>query len=388
MPMRVLVVDDSVVIRRLLVQALESEADVEVVGTASDGARALVKVEQLRPDAITMDIEMPEMDGVAAVRELRRRGVRVPIVMFSTLTARGASATLDALAAGASDYVTKPSNVGSLAEALSRVAVELVPKLRALVGRGTRPALLAARPAAGAAAGSPAAQAAPAPVSALASLRGATARRAAAVLPPAPTHPVRAVVVGSSTGGPEALSRVLGGLRRPLPVPMIVTQHMPPLFTAQLALRLDRLGPSTVVEASDGDVLHPGHVYIAPGDYHLELAGTSAASRVVLTQSPPVNFCRPSVDVMMSSALAVLGPHLLGVMLTGMGQDGAAGAAELVGAGGTMISQDEATSVVWGMPGAVAAAGTTHRILPLDAVADAIMTRCADSGAFALGGAS
>ncbi|WP_240916071.1 chemotaxis response regulator protein-glutamate methylesterase [Sanguibacter sp. HDW7] len=390
MPIRVLVVDDSVVIRRLLVQALESETDVEVVGTASDGARALLKAEQLRPDAITMDIEMPEMDGVTAVRELRRRGVRVPIVMFSTLTARGASSTLDALAAGASDYVTKPSNVGSLAEALSRVAGELVPKLRALVGRGTRPTALApagARPALGAAPAR-ATVPAPAPAPALGGLRGVSVRRTPAVLPPAPTHPVRAVVVGSSTGGPEALSRVVGGLRRPLPVPMIVTQHMPPLFTAQLALRLDRLGPSTVVEASDGDVLRPGHVYVAPGDFHLELAGTATAARIVLTQSPPVNFCRPSVDVMVRSALSVLGPHLLGVVLTGMGQDGAAAAAELVEAGGTMISQDEATSVVWGMPGAVAAAGSTHRILPLDVVADAIMSRCADSGAFTVGGAS
>ena len=384
MPIRVLVVDDSVVIRRLLVQALESETDIEVVGTASDGARALVKAEQLQPDAITMDIEMPEMDGVTAVRELRRRGVRVPIVMFSTLTARGASATLDALAAGASDYVTKPSNVGSLAESLARVASELVPRLRALVGRGARPAgaLGAARPAT-VASPRPTTSAAPPP-----SVAAAAVRRAPAVLPAAPTHPVRAVVVGSSTGGPEALSRVLGGLRRPLPVPMVVTQHMPPLFTAQLALRLDRLGPSTVVEASDGDVLRPGHVYVAPGDFHLELAGTSAAARVVLSKSEPVNFCRPSVDVMMRSALAVLGPQLLGVMLTGMGQDGAAGAAELVAAGGTMISQDEATSVVWGMPGAVAAAGSTHRILPLDDVADALLARCADAGAFSVGGRS
>lgn len=375
MPVRVLVVDDSVVIRRLLVQALESEPDVEVVGTASDGVRALAKAEQLRPDAITMDIEMPEMDGVTAVRELRRRGVRVPIIMFSTLTERGASATLDALAAGASDYVTKPSNVGSLAESLARVASELVPKLRVLTGRGARTAV---RPAVGA----PSAVVGSATVAP--SVRAAAVRRTAAALPDAPTHPVRAVVLGSSTGGPEALSRVLGGLRRPLPVPMIVTQHMPPLFTAQLALRLDRLGPSTVVEASDGDVLRPGHVYVAPGDFHLELAAipATAQTRVVLTRGAPVNFCRPSVDVMMRSALTVLGPHLLGVMLTGMGQDGAAGAAELVAAGGTMISQDEATSVVWGMPGAVAAAGTTHRILPLDAVAEAIVARCEDAGAF------
>lgn len=407
MSIRVLVVDDSVVIRRLLVQALESAPDVEVIGTASDGARALVKAEQLLPDAITMDIEMPQMDGVTAVRELRRRGVRVPIIMFSTLTARGASATLDALAAGASDYVTKPSNVGSLAEALARVADELVPKLRALVGRGSRaggrptalgrgapPPASGARGGAAAGTGGAAGAARTAGAPAFAGLGAAathapgSARRAAAVLPPAPTHPVHAVLVGSSTGGPEALSRLVSGLRRPLKVPMLVTQHMPPLFTAQLALRLDRLGPSTVVEASDGDVLKPGHVYIAPGDLHLEVGGSATAPRVRLSSSEPVNYCRPSVDVMMRSALAVLGPQLLGVMLTGMGQDGAAGAAELVAAGGTMISQDEPTSVVWGMPGAVAAAGSTHRILPLDAVADAVMARCEDSRAFAIGGVS
>lgn len=356
MAIRVLVVDDSVVIRRLVVQALESDPGIEVAGTAANGQLAQSKFEQLRPDVITMDVEMPIMNGVEAVRALRAKGVRVPIIMFSTLTARGATATLDALAAGATDYVTKPANVGSVQESLKQVAEQLGPKIRALAPRSLRSSLPAARR--GAPAGSPE------PVV-----------RKAVTLPRAPTHPVRAVVVGSSTGGPEALSRLVSGLQKPLPVPMFVVQHMPPVFTAQLAARLDRMGPSTVVEATDGMVPRAGTIYIAPGDWHMVLAGRSANTHVKLHQEPPVNFCRPSVDVTFQSVLACYGKDILGVVLTGMGSDGKVASGEIVQAGGTVISQDEQTSVVWGMPGAVAAAGATHRILPIDEIAQAITAR-------------
>ncbi|WP_035058176.1 CheB methylesterase domain-containing protein, partial [Cellulomonas bogoriensis] len=182
---------------------------------------------------------------------------------------------------------------------------------------------------------------------------------------------VRAVVLGSSTGGPEALSRVLRGLTEPLPVPMVVVQHMPPVFTKQLAARLDRLGPSTVVEATGEEVLRPGTVYIAPGDLHLELAKGPAGIRTRTTTDPPVNFCRPSVDVMFRSAVAVFGGDLLAVVLTGMGSDGRTGCEGLVRAGGSVIVQDEQSSVVWGMPGSVATAGLAHQILPLDEIASA-----------------
>ncbi|MCL3860891.1 chemotaxis response regulator protein-glutamate methylesterase [Actinotalea sp. K2] len=355
---RVLVVDDSVVVRRLVTDALSSDPAIEVVGVAANGQIALAKVEQHAPDVITMDIEMPVMNGIEAVRALRRSGNRTPIIMFSTLTERGASATLDALAAGATDYVTKPANVGSVQQSLAQVADQLLPRIKAFVRRVDVPTAVTTAVPSGA----------------------STDRRPArptVQLRPRPesrSKPIRAVVIGSSTGGPEALSRVLTGLSAPLPVPVVVVQHMPPVFTRQLAARLDRSGPSTVVEAVGGESLKPGTVYIAPGDFHLEVARSAVGGRTVVTQGPPVNFCRPSVDVMFRSAVAVYGGELLGVVLTGMGSDGRSACEDLVTAGGTVIVQDEPTSVVWGMPGAVAMAGLAHSILPLDEIA-ATVTR-------------
>lgn len=356
-PIRVLVVDDSVVIRKLVTEALREAAGIEVVGTAVNGRASLTKVDQLRPDVITMDIEMPEMNGIEAVRELRRTGHRQPIVMFSTLTERGASATLDALAAGASDYVTKPSNTGSLHESLRRVREELLPKIHALVprkGKASAPARpLPPRPALP---GKPAA----------AGGAGAASRTTA-------QRPVRAVILGSSTGGPEALVKVFSGLTEPLPVPILLTQHMPPVFTKQLAMRLDKIGKTRVVEVQGGEVLEPGVCYLAQGDKHMVLTGGPAQTRIKLSDAPPVNFCRPSVDVMYDAAVETFGGDLLAVILTGMGADGRDGAGRVLRAGGTVIAQDEATSVVWGMPGAVATAGFAHEILPLDRISGSII---------------
>lgn len=366
MSIRVVVIDDSVVIRRLVVQALETDPDIEVVATGANGKLGIARVEQHQPDAITMDIEMPEMNGVDAVRELRKKGSRTPIIMFSTLTERGATATLDALTAGASDYVTKPSNVGSLHESLKVVADQLIPKIKALVPhkattRTTRGGVTK-RP------GSPVAPGQLAQATAHASFRQSSVTTRTDEHP----HPIRAVVVGSSTGGPEALSTMIKSLSQPLPVPMIITQHMPPVFTRQLAARLDRLTPNTVSEASDRARLAPGHIYIAPGDYHLELSYHDNGVYTRLTQGPPVNFCRPSVDVMFRSAHTVYGPELLSVILTGMGSDGKNGAGDIAQAGGTVIVQDQQTSVVWGMPGATATAGYAHRILPIAEIGPAI----------------
>ncbi|WP_276581795.1 chemotaxis response regulator protein-glutamate methylesterase [Cellulomonas sp. RIT-PI-Y] len=365
---RVLVVDDSVVVRRLVTDSLSRDPDIEVVGFASNGKIALSKVDQLGPDLVTMDIEMPEMNGIEAVRALRRGRHTMPIIMFSTLTERGASATLDALVAGATDYVTKPANVGSVQESLAQVASQLIPKIKALVPHGTgtpataRPEIRASVPT----------QAAP-------PLRPA-ARGPVATRPMPPVHPVQALIVGSSTGGPEALSKVLSNLSAPPPVPVLLVQHMPPVFTRQLAARLDRLGPATVVEAADGDVLTPGTVYVAPGDHHLELRRSAGTLRVAITDGPPVNFCRPSVDVLFRSAVKEFGGKVLAVVLTGMGADGRTGCEDVVSAGGTVLVQDEPTSVVWGMPGAVATAGLAHRILPVGEVAPAIESVLARSG--------
>ncbi len=362
-PISVLVVDDSVVVRRLVTLALDDHDGIEVVGVAANGQIALSKIDQLKPDVVTMDIEMPVMDGIATVRALRRAGHRMPVIMFSTLTERGAAATLDALAAGATDYVTKPSGHGSVAEAVTRVASDLVPRIVALAG--PRRSAAAAAPAQR----TTATKAATRPVAAVKKL-------------PAPERgTVRAVLIGSSTGGPEALSHLLRGLTVPLPVPVVVVQHMPPVFTRQLAARLDRLGPSTVVEAAGGELLAPGTVYIAPGDQHLEVVRSGATVRTRLHQGPPVNYCRPSVDVLFDSAAAVFGGDQLAVVLTGMGADGRGGVEKILAAGGRVVVQDEETSVVWGMPGAVATGPGAHAVLPLDEIAPAVVRAVARSGA-------
>ena len=345
-PIRVMVVDDSVVVRKIVTDVLSSDPDIEVVGTAVNGKIAVGKVEQLKPDLITMDIEMPEMNGIEAVRAIRATRNRVPIVMFSTLTERGASATLDALSAGANEYVTKPANVGSVSQSMESVREQLIPKIKALTGRPVTVGPVAAPPP-------------PPPRSAVA--RTGPAKKAAVL------------VIGSSTGGPEALTKVLPLLPASLPVPVLLVQHMPPVFTRQFAQRLDRLCPLTVVEAADGTPLAPGTVHIAPGDFHLTVGSSGAAKRTALNQAPPENFCRPAVDVLFRSAVAAYDGAVLGVVLTGMGSDGRIGAGQIRDAGGSVIAQDQATSVVWGMPGAVTQAGFADEVVPLGRVAEAII---------------
>ena len=353
---RVLVVDDSVVVRKLVTDSLASDPEIEVVGTAPNGKVALSRVEEYGPDLVTMDIEMPLMDGIEAVRALRKAGHKMPIIMFSTLTERGASATLDALAAGASDYVTKPSNTGSLAASMKEVERELIPRVKALVGR--RRAF------------------APIPTQ---GQKSAAAPGKVTLRPEPPATPVKALLIGSSTGGPEALSKVFSGFTHALPVPVLMVQHMPPVFTAQLAARLDKLSPTTVTEAKGGELLQPGHAYIAPGNFHMVLHRVAAGFATELNQDPPVSYTRPSVDVMFRAAVKAFGGSLLGVVLTGMGADGRTGCQDLITAGGTVYVQDEASSVVWGMPGAVAQAGLAHRVLPIGEVAGAITRRLASS---------
>ena len=338
---RVVVVDDSVVIRRLVKDVLADDPNIDVVGVAENGEIAVERINELRPDAVTMDIEMPKMNGIEAVRELRKTHPRLPIVMFSTLTERGASATLDALAAGASDYVTKPANVGSVAESRQNIRDQLIPKLLALTA--ARRLVVKAAP--------------PAP-------------RPASTPPRAPrATPFAVLAIGCSTGGPDALATVLGGLPRDLSVPVVVVQHMPPLFTRMLAQRLDGTSPLEVREAADGDPLVAGTVLVAPGGRHLALRRTAAGSCVQLNDDPPENFCRPAVDVLFRSVSTIYRDRTLAVVLTGMGRDGALGAKVVRDAGGEVFVQDEQTSVVWGMPGAVVSAGQSDRVLPLGDVA-------------------
>lgn len=344
---KVLIVDDSIVVRHIVADVLRRDPQIEIVGQAQNGSIALSKVTELKPDIITMDIEMPVMDGIEAVRRLRAGGTRTPIIMFSTLTERGAMATLDALAAGATDYITKPSNSMSREQAMTQVSDQLIGRIKALVPR-FRPA--------------PVVAAAPVPPRRTASRR-----------------PVRVVAIGSSTGGPDALNTFFNALTGPLTVPAIVTQHMPPMFTAQLAARLDRLGKAEIREAADGDLLRPGLVLLAPGARHLTVRSEGTAVRARLSDGPPVNYCKPSVDVMIDSAVDTYGADILAVILTGMGADGRDACRRLVDRGGSVFAQDEASSVVWGMPGAVARAGLAEKILPVQELASQVQQKVRDA---------
>ncbi|MEV0570655.1 chemotaxis response regulator protein-glutamate methylesterase [Dactylosporangium sp. NPDC050588] len=387
----VLVVDDSVVVRRLITDALSDDPEIRVVGTAPNGKVALTKIEQLRPDLVTLDIEMPIMDGLETLRAIRALYARLPVIMFSTLTAAGATATLDALSAGASDYVTKPANVGSVAESIRSVREQIIPRIHALCG-GRRTALAPARPPIGIGPnigpntrvfGAGTAVAPP-----LARPGGnalPTVTRPPATAPPT-SAPVRTaprsdrvevVTIGCSTGGPDALTTVVRALPANLPVPVVVVQHMPPVFTKMFADRLDRTAALTVVEATGDMAVRPGTVYIAPGDFHLEVHRRGTEVITKLNTGPPENFCRPAVDVLFRSVARTYGGATLAIILTGMGQDGKRGAEQLRTTGAEIVVQDEATSVVWGMPGAVATAGLAHAVLPLGEIAQHLISRTA-----------
>lgn len=365
----VVVVDDSVVVRRLLADVLQSDPEIEVVATSSNGRLGVDAVRRLRPDVVVMDIEMPVMNGIEAVREIRTTDRRTPIIMFSTLTERGARATFDALDAGATDYVTKPGQASAVGSGLDTVRLELIPRVRALAGRRARvvpprPPAVAPRPGV----------AVPHPLLG-ASVPARTASGAGVPhTPQVLSRRPSLVAIGSSTGGPEALARVLGALPSTLAVPVVVTQHMPPEFTQLLSERLDRTCAVTVHHATDGELLQPGTVVIARGGKHLEVVREQCRLVCRLTDAPPVNFCRPAVDVMYRSLARSVGAGVLGVVLTGMGSDGTAGAADLVAAGATLWAQDEATSVVWGMPGSLVGAGCASAVMPLQDIGPAIAT--------------
>jgi two-component system chemotaxis response regulator CheB len=349
---RVLVVDDAVVVRKLISETLRRDSDLEVVGIAANGKIALQKIPQVNPDLITLDIEMPELDGLATLREVRKHFPKLPVIMFSTLTQKGAVATLEALFLGANDYVTKPANVGSVTEAIAQLERELIPKIkvhcRHLMGASV---LCADR--------KPVSHPVP--------------------LTPPRSGPIEIVCLGTSTGGPNALAEVFANLSADFPLPVVMVQHMPPLFTAMLAERLTAHSPLPCHEGAEGQVVERGHAYIAPGGRHMEVQRRGIQTVLRLHDGPPENSCRPAVDVLFRSVAAAYGGAVLGVVMTGMGQDGLRGCEIIREKHGHIVVQDEATSVVWGMPGSIARAGYADKIIPLNQIAGEITQRVRES---------
>jgi two-component system chemotaxis response regulator CheB len=341
---RVLVVDDSALMRQIMTAHLSADPQIEVVGTAPDPHVARERIKALDPDVVTLDIEMPHMDGITFLRKIMALRP-MPVVMVSTLTQRGAEVTLEALTAGAVDFVAKPAH--GTPEAQAEFAHELQAKIKAA---------------------------------------GRTRIKLRAPAPTAPRRPrafMRAddkiVFIGASTGGVEALKEVLSGLPETCP-PVMITQHMPPRFTFAFAERLNRECPIAVSEAVDAERIEPGHAYIAPGGFHLEIARRGGHHICALSSGPPVSGHRPSVNVLFESAAQVVGASAVGVILTGMGKDGAEGLLSLRRGGAMTLGQDEATSLIYGMPRAAFEIGAVARQYPITGVADAILDAC-DAGA-------
>jgi two-component system chemotaxis response regulator CheB len=380
MAIRVLLVDDAVVVRHILSDTLSKDPDLEIIGTASDGAIALEKIPTLEPEVVVLDVEMPNMDGIEALAVIRKRWPEIKVIMFSTLTSRGAAATMDALMLGAHDYVTKPANVGSVAAAIEQINKELAPRIKALAS-GNRSAATAFKAAPTATATATAVKpvtpgTAPQPAVNPASIVSPPARTPFATSPaPRAGGKVNVIAIAVSTGGPNALAALLPKLPADLAAPIVIVQHIPPMFSKALADRLDAKSPLHVQEGIDGAELHAGEVWIAPGDFHMTVRKDGFGHRLETNQGPSENSCRPAADVLFRSVASVFGGSTLAVVLTGMGSDGLKGAETIVQAGGRVIAQDEATSVVWGMPGAVATAGITDGIFPLDRIAGEIINR-------------
>ncbi|OLF81619.1 chemotaxis response regulator protein-glutamate methylesterase [Maricaulis sp. W15] len=377
---RVLVVDDSAVARGLMTRWVEEDPDLTLVGSAVDGEQGLRKATELKPDLIVLDVEMPKMDGLAALPLLLKAVPGCRVVMASTLTRRGGEVTIRALSMGAADYASKPQ-AGRLAGA-EEFRRDLLSKLKALAPRPIPPVptqrdvLPSTTPPTPA---TPTARTTTAPPSAAAP---AKKMHAPVAQPPmnrggTPRHTGRPeiIAIGSSTGGPQALRDVIGAFPADVRSPIVIAQHMPALFTKILAEHLTKAGKLVCKEAEDNERLKPGCVYIAPGDFHMTIRKDAAGYYAVLDQTPPINFCRPAVDPLFQSVAEVTRGAALGIVLTGMGHDGREGARMLRNAGGTILAQDEATSVVWGMPGAVAEAGLADEILSLADMGPGIVRR-------------
>ena len=335
---KVLVVDDSAVIRGVLSELLASDPAIDVIGTAEDPYDARDKIKQLKPDVLTLDIEMPKMDGITFLKNLMKLNP-MPVVMLSTLTHKGAEATLQALELGAVDYMPKPS-VQQSDEALQQFQYELINKVKM----------------------------AAASLQKLKSKRMAGSDKKVIVAGEVSSENGRLIAIGSSTGGTEALRDIFQQLPANLP-PIIISQHIPASFSARLANRLNQVSEITVKEAQEGDILQPGHAYLAPGSHHIQVKPHGYQLKLLLDDSPEVNRHKPSVEVMFDSAIALGAEKVTALMLTGMGEDGAAAMLRLKAAGAHNIVQDEATSLVWGMPGAAVRLGAASEVVPLEKIA-------------------
>jgi two-component system chemotaxis response regulator CheB len=363
-PFRVLVVDDAIVVRGLVSRWLAEEPDIAVVGALRDGREAVDQIEKIDPDIVLLDVEMPVLDGLSALPLLLEKKRDLIVIMASTLTSPNSEVSLKAISLGAVDCIPKPAS-GRDSVATSTYKQGLIDRIRRF-GAQRREALAAQR----------ARQAAVARArgTALVTPQGAAARAAGVALRPFSVLPPQALLIGASTGGPQALATLIAALDSVIDrVPVLITQHMPATFTSILAEHLARASGRAAREARDGEVLGPGMIRIAPGGRHMRVARRDSKPVVALDDEPPVNFCKPAVDPLFSSAAAVWGGASLAVVLTGMGFDGTRGAADIVSRRGSVIAQDEATSVVWGMPGSVAHAGLCSAVLPIERIAATIV---------------
>ncbi len=356
-PIKVMVVDDSAVIRGLITRMLESDPDVSVTASVGNGQLAVASLERHRVDVIILDIEMPVMDGLTALPKLVAIDKSVKIIMASTLTARNADISIKALSAGATDYLPKPTSAREIGGE-STFRQELLDKVKNLgtLRRQQIGGTISARKT----------EALPEKVG---SNRWEDKRGAKVALREASKIKPDILAIGSSTGGPQALFAFLTALPQTIGIPVVITQHMPATFTAILAEHISRMSGWTCQEARPGDAIEPGRILLAPGDYHMLLEQKGPSRVVKLTQDPPENFCRPAVDPMLRSIVKIYGAHVMTVILTGMGNDGEKGCEQVVAAGGTVVAQDEKSSVVWGMPGAVASAGLCSAVMPVEELA-------------------
>jgi len=333
--LRVMIVDDAIVVRGLFARWIEAEPDLELIASLRNGREAVDAIDRVKPDVVVLDVDMPELDGISALPQLLSKRPGVTVIMASTLTRRNAEISLRALALGATDYITKPSSQNEI-NAATDFHRDLIEKIRCLGRRARRPLHYAQQ-------------------------------HGPITLRPMPLTAPRAILIGASTGGPQALNKVLTNIDNVIAqAPVLITQHMPPTFTAILSEHLSRLTRRPVHEAVHGEEIVAGSIYMAPGGRHMSVTQSNGAPVIEISNGAPINFCKPAVDPLFTSAAQVWGARALAVVLTGMGHDGLAGAHDIINAGGHVIAQDEATSVVWGMPGQVALAGLCSAVLPID----------------------